>query len=104
MMQRLKLGMALLEKPDILFLDEPFNGLDPDGIAELRELLLHLNHTVGITILISSHILSELEQVATCIGILHDGEIVKEAFVQDILQNGTTLEELYMQSIKGGKQ
>ena len=104
MMQRLKLGMALLEKPDILILDEPVNGLDPDGIAELRELLLHLNHTNGITILISSHILSELEQVATCFGILHDGEIVKEVFVQDILQNGTTLEELYMQSTKGGKQ
>jgi len=104
MTQRLKLGMALLENPDILILDEPVNGLDPDGIAELRELLLHLNHDGGMTILISSHILSELEQVATCFGILHDGEIVKEVFIQDILQSGTTLEELYMQSTKGGKQ
>lgn len=103
MTQRLKLGMALLENPDILILDEPVNGLDPDGIAELRELLLHLNHANGMTILISSHILSELEQVATCFGILHDGEIVKEVFIQDILQSGTTLEELYMQSTKGGK-
>ncbi|MDD4347340.1 MAG: hypothetical protein PHZ11_10800 [Desulfitobacteriaceae bacterium] len=57
-----------------------------------------------MTILISSHILSELERVATCFGILHDGKIVKEVFIQDILQNGTTLEELYMQSTKGGKQ
>ena len=104
MTQRLKLGMALLENPDILILDEPVNGLDPDGIAELRELLLHLNHDGGMTILISSHILSELEQVATCFGILHDGEIVKEVFIQDILQSGATLEELYMQSTKGGKQ
>ena len=51
-----------------------------------------------------SHILSELEQVVTCFGILHDGEIVKEVFIQDILQSGTTLEEIYMQSTKGGKQ
>ena len=104
MTQRLKLGMALLEKPDILILDEPVNGLDPDGIADLRELLLNLNRASGMTILISSHILSELEQVATCFGILHDGEIVKEILIQDILQSGTTLEELYMQSNKGGKQ
>jgi ABC-type multidrug transport system ATPase subunit len=103
MTQRLKLGMALLENPDILILDEPVNGLDPDGIAGLRELLLHLNQANGMTILISSHILSELEHVATCFGILHDGEIVKEVFIQDIHQSGTTLEELYMQSTKGRK-
>lgn len=104
MTQRLKLGIALLENPDILILDEPVNGLDPDGIADLRKLLLHLNKASGMTILISSHILSELEHVATCFGILHDGEIVKEVFIQDILQNGTTLEELYMQSTKGGNR
>lgn len=104
MTQRLKLGMALLENPDILILDEPVNGLDPDGIAELRELLLHLNQAFGMTILISSHILSELEHVATCFGILHDGQIVKEVLIQDVLQDGTTLEKLYMQSTKGGKQ
>ncbi|MHB8062433.1 MAG: ATP-binding cassette domain-containing protein [Ruminiclostridium sp.] len=104
MTQRLKMGMALLENPDILILDEPVNGLDPDGIADLRELLLNLNQSGGMTILISSHILSELEHVATCFGILHDGEIVKEVFIQDILQSGTTLEELYMQATKGGKQ
>lgn len=104
MTQRLKLGIALLKNPDILILDEPINGLDPDGIKELRELMLNLNRVGGMTILISSHILSELEQVATCFGILHDGEIVKEIFIQEILQRGTTLEELYMQSTKGEKQ
>lgn len=103
MTQRLKLGMALLEKPDILILDEPFNGLDPNGIAELREILLRLNRTDGITILVSSHILGELEQAAARIGILHDGVIAKEAFVRDIRQNGTTLEEFYMESTKDGK-
>ena len=104
MSQRLKLGIALLGSPDILILDEPVNGLDPEGIAELRELLLRLNQAGGLTILISSHILSELEHVATCFGILHEGEIVKEVLIQDILRSETTLEQLYMQSTKGGNQ
>ncbi|MGF7145575.1 ABC-type multidrug transport system ATPase subunit [Anaerotaenia torta] len=102
MVQRLKLAMALLQKPDILILDEPMNGLDPDGIADLRELLLCL-HENGMTILISSHILSELEQVITRLGILHDGKIVKEIAAHDAFQNGTSLEKLYMQYTKGGK-
>jgi ABC-type multidrug transport system ATPase subunit len=103
MTQRLKLGMALLGTPDILILDEPANGLDPDGISELRELLLDLNRSKGITILISSHILNEMEQTATCIGILHEGEIVKELSAHDTLQNGVSLEKLYMQHTKGGQ-
>ena len=103
MTQRLKLGLALLENPDILILDEPVNGLDPDGIADLRELLLRLNHTNSITIIISSHILSELEQIVTCLGILHDGKIVQEVSTGDVLQNGNTLESLYMQHTRGGK-
>lgn len=102
MTQRLKLAMALLQNPDILILDEPMNGLDPDGIADLRELLLHL-HEKGMTILISSHILSELEQIADRFGILHNGKIVKEISAYDTFQNGTSLEMLYMQYTKGEK-
>jgi ABC-type multidrug transport system ATPase subunit len=102
MMQRLKLAMALLQNPDILILDEPLNGLDPDGIADLRELLLFLNQTKGITIIISSHILSELEQIATCFGILHNGEIVKEFHISDLSNEGKNLEEIYLQYTKGG--
>ncbi len=101
MTQRLKLAMALLQRPDILILDEPMNGLDPDGIADLRELLLRLNKS-NMTILISSHILSELEQVATRLGILHEGKIVKELSTHDAFQNGTSLEKLYMQYTRGG--
>lgn len=102
MTQRLKLGLALLENPDLLILDEPINGLDPDGIAELRELLHQLSRKFGMTILISSHILSELEHTATCFGILNDGKITKELSIQDIQQSNTTLENLYMQYTKGG--
>lgn len=101
MTQRLKLGMTLLEQPDILILDEPTNGLDPDGIAELRELLFDMNRSDGTTIIISSHILSELEHIATCFGILHDGKIVKEADIDDVTQEGLNLEQLYMQYTKG---
>lgn len=103
MVQRLKLAMALLQKPDILILDEPMNGLDPDGIADLRELLLRLNES-NMTILISSHILSELEQVATYIGILHGGKMVKEVSTHHAFQDGISLEKLYMQYTRGGKE
>ena len=102
MTQRLKLALALLENPDILILDEPSNGLDPDGIAELRELMIKLNRTHGITILVSSHILSELGQVATRLGILHEGKIVKELSDKEIFQNSVQLEEIYRECIRGG--
>jgi len=100
MTQRLKLAMALLDNPDILVLDEPSNGLDPDGIAELREQLLDINRTSGVTLLVSSHILSELEQISTCIGILHDGFILKELNTKEIHGKGMTLEKVYMEHIR----
>lgn len=76
--QRLGIAKALLHRPKILILDEPMNGLDPEGIVEIRKLLqdLALNH--GVTIFISSHILSEVTKLATKIGIIHNGRIVKE--------------------------
>lgn len=103
MTQRLKLAVALLAKPDILILDEPVNGLDPEGIADLRELLLRLNKTSDMTILVSSHILSELEQIATCFGILHEGKVVKELSRMELAQSEYKLEELYMIYTRGGK-
>lgn len=102
MMQRLKIGMALLEKPDVLILDEPVNGLDPDGIVELRCLLQQFNQEHGMTIIVSSHILNELEHTATCFGVLNNGIMAKELSVQDIQQSNTSLEALYMRYTKGG--
>lgn len=76
MKQRLGLALALLSSPDLLILDEPFNGLDPTGIAELRDLLKHLNEH-GVTLLISSHLLAELSQIATRYAIIHQGKLIK---------------------------
>lgn len=83
MKQKMGLAIALLNKPDFLLLDEPINGLDPIAIVEFRELLLKLNQTQQMTILISSHILEELYQVATRFGILNNGTIVKEITKQE---------------------
>lgn len=101
MKQRLKLGMALLEKPNLLILDEPINELDPNGIADLRELLHQLNKDFGMTILISSHILSELENTATYFGILNNGIITKEISIHDIQHSNITLKSLFLQYTKG---
>ena len=78
MKQRLGLALALINHPDLVILDEPLNGLDPQGIVELREILSHLNKKYGITMLISSHILDELEMIATRYGFIHQGQMIEE--------------------------
>ena len=78
MKQRLGLALALINNPDLLILDEPLNGLDPQGIVELREILSHLNKKYGITMLISSHILDELEMIATRYGFIHQWQMIEE--------------------------
>jgi len=76
--QRLGIAKALLHRPDILILDEPVNGLDPSGIVEIRELLRDLAFNKGVTILISSHLLEEIAQIATKIGVIHEGQLIQE--------------------------
>jgi ABC-2 type transport system ATP-binding protein len=77
-LQRLGLARALLHEPQLLILDEPSNGLDPAGVVEIRQLLASLAHEKGITIFMSSHILTEVERLATRIGIIHQGRLIEE--------------------------
>lgn len=76
MKQRLGLACALLGKPRLLILDEPTNGLDPAGIQEMRELIQSLPERYGMTVVVSSHLLSEIDQIASCVGIIRAGELV----------------------------
>ncbi|UJL46773.1 ATP-binding cassette domain-containing protein [Virgibacillus sp. NKC19-16] len=84
MKQRLGLAICLLSSPEFLILDEPTNGLDPMGIIELRELLKRLNRETGLTVLISSHILSELHQLATNYGIIHKGRLLEQLTAEEL--------------------
>lgn len=84
MKQRLGIANALLGNPEILILDEPTNGLDPQGIAAIRQLIQKLNQDYGMTILVSSHILGELEHTAHRFGIIHGGRVVKELTADDL--------------------
>ena len=84
MKQRLGIAMAIAGNPDLLILDEPINGLDPEAIVEIRELILRLNREMNMTIIVSSHILDELAKVATYYGFLDSGKMVKEVSAMDM--------------------
>ena len=77
-LQRLGLARALLHEPELLILDEPANGLDPAGVVEIRELLASLTHEKGVTVFMSTHILTEVDRIATRIGIIHKGRLLEE--------------------------
>ncbi|MFD7523266.1 ABC transporter ATP-binding protein [Paenibacillus chitinolyticus] len=86
MKQRLGIAMALLAFPKLLILDEPTNGLDPAGIGEIRELIKLLPERYGITILLSSHLLSEIEQIATSVGIISEGNLLYQGSMDSLRQ------------------
>jgi lantibiotic transport system ATP-binding protein len=86
MKQRLSIAIALLHNPELLILDEPTNGLDPNGIIETRELIKKLNKENGVTIIVSSHILAEVERMATHVGIIHKGKLLFQGSLRE-LQN-----------------
>ncbi len=86
MKQRLGIAMAMVGDPELLILDEPINGLDPQGVAEMRDMLTKINKEKGTTIVISSHILSELSKVATCYGFIEQGKLVKEISSEDLFE------------------
>lgn len=86
MRQRLGIGLALVGDPKLIILDEPINGLDPQGIAEVRETLVRLRDEKGITVMISSHILDELAKVADAYGIIHEGALLDEFTEEELLR------------------
>lgn len=86
MKQRLGIAAAIMHNPELLILDEPINGLDPFGIKEIRALLKRLSHEYGITILISSHILSEIENIADVIGFMDEGILIEEISMENLFK------------------
>ena len=103
MRQRLAIARAIIHRPEVLILDEPVNGLDPVGIKEMRILFRRLVKEEGMTILISSHLLSEIEQVADRVGVIANGTVVQEAEMANIRkQHPSDMEDYFISLIQGG--
>ena len=98
MKQRLSIAMALLNDPSLLILDEPTNGLDPNGMIEIRELLRQLNKNTGVTIIISSHLLAEIEKLVTDVGIIHKGRIMFQGSLQELKMKQQQLQSIALQT------
>jgi ABC-2 type transport system ATP-binding protein len=90
MKQRLGLAQALIRRPNILILDEPINGLDPAGILEIRNLMLHLSRDQGITIFLSSHILNEIQSISDHVGIIQDGKLIFQDSIKELEKRNQT--------------
>lgn len=104
MKQRLGIALALMGKPELLILDEPINGLDPVGIKEIRDVLIRYNKEYGTTILISSHILSELSQLATKYGFLHRGVLMEEITAADIAKKSQSCLSITVKNVEDAKR
>ena len=108
MKQRLGLALALLNSPDLLILDEPTNGLDPAGIHEIRDLLRRMPREHGITVFLSSHLLSEVEQIAESIGIVHEGKLLFQGSLAQLRERRSpernSLEDIFLDLTGSGRQ
>ena len=96
MKQRLGIAMALLGDPKLLILDEPTNGLDPAGIMEIRKLITSLPKERDITVIISSHLLNEIEQMADYVGIINHGQMLYQGKLSNLESSGQSLEQIFL--------
>ena len=103
MKQRLGIAIALLGNPDFIILDEPVNGLDPEGMKEMRDLILRLNREKGTTFLISSHLIDELSKVVTKYGIIRDGVLVEEISAENLKKKCTHTLKITVDNVDGAK-
>ena len=103
MKQRLGIAMAILGNPKLLILDEPTNGLDPAGIQEMRQLICSLPKERNMTVILSSHLLSEIEQMADQVGIIHHGRMLYQGTLADLETQGDNLEDVFLE-MTGGKE
>ncbi|AEC02415.1 ABC transporter ATP-binding protein [Parasphaerochaeta coccoides] len=104
MRQRLGIARTIIHKPRLLLLDEPINGLDPMGIRDMRELFSSLAHEDGMTLMISSHILGEIEHIANTVGVIVDGAVVKEVAMDSIKKNYPEGLEDYFFTVMRGRE
>lgn len=104
MKQRLGIAVALVHNPRLIMLDEPTNGLDPQGIADMRNLILHLSREMGKTILVSSHLLSEIELVANRMLIIHKGKKIAEGKVSELLDPSKSLVQVQTNNDAGARE
>ena len=101
MKQRLGIAMALMGKPELIILDEPTNGLDPAGINEIRNLVKSIPEKYGSTVIISSHLLSEVEQIADYVGIINKGKMIYQGLLSELEIGDASLEEVFLEMTKG---
>ena len=100
MRQRLGVALAMLSGPELLMLDEPANGLDIEGMVEIREIIRELAEKYRRAVLVSSHLASELEKTCTRVVVLHDGEILADVSMEEALSGGASLEDFYLEHVR----
>lgn len=100
MKQRLGIASAILSKPDLLILDEPFNGLDVEGMVEMRKLIKRLAETYGTTFFISSHLIHDVELTCNRVGIIFGGKILSVGYTENILKNYASLEDYFISEVE----
>jgi ABC-2 type transport system ATP-binding protein len=100
MKQRLGLAIAFLSEPELIILDEPVNGLDIEGVVEVREMIKRLNEEKNVTFLISSHMASEIEKTCNKVAVMYDGELLEQSTTEQALRTNPTIEDYFLSVVK----